>query len=349
MTTRMGASLEVPPTRQRWVGDGEGLDVGDRVLQAVRPPIFDSPTTRGLYDPTTGVYWSSDSFATPMPHPMATIAELDDEFWLGGMTTFNNYVSPWLDLVDDAKFQATVDRIEALQPTTLVGCHTPADQRHPGGQGHRQHPPLPRRHVRPRARPDDPRAHPSHLRRGRRLGRSGQPKGDKPCPPIPAGAWRWPSLLIAALTFGAAAPVSASRAPKRPAFLLESTATWRTHDVGWYEVVNGPAEVHLGRRTAHRRAGRHHPARRSHHAGRRRVRARHRLRVRGGRGPPGQQFLSSAGEICGHYVQVPDSIVIQSYRTATIEESGHRGLVGKTAFLDVRLAEDGGAYVFATT
>jgi flavorubredoxin len=48
MTTRMGASLEVPPTRQRWVGDGEGLDVGDRVLQAVRPPIFDSPTTRGL-------------------------------------------------------------------------------------------------------------------------------------------------------------------------------------------------------------------------------------------------------------------------------------------------------------
>jgi flavorubredoxin len=125
MTTRMGASLEVPPTRQCWVGAGDGLDVGDRVLQAVRPPIFDSPTTRGLYDPTTGVYWSSDSFATPMPHPMTTVAELDDEFWLGGMTMFHNYVSPWLDLVDDAKFQATVDRIEALHPTTLVGCHTP--------------------------------------------------------------------------------------------------------------------------------------------------------------------------------------------------------------------------------
>jgi flavorubredoxin len=126
MITRMGATLEVPPTRQRWVGDGEGLDVGDRILRAVRPPIFDSPTTRGLYDPTTGVYWASDSFATPMPHPMATVAGLDDEFWLGGMTTFDNYISPWLDLVDDARFQATVDRIEALQPTTLVGCHTPA-------------------------------------------------------------------------------------------------------------------------------------------------------------------------------------------------------------------------------
>ena len=125
MTTRMGASLEVPPTRQRWVGDGEGLDVGDRVLQAVRPPIFDSPTTRGLYDPTTGVYWSSDAFATPMPSPVATVTELDRDLWLGGMTTFDNYISPWLDLVDDARFQATVDRIEALRATTIVGCHTP--------------------------------------------------------------------------------------------------------------------------------------------------------------------------------------------------------------------------------
>ena len=125
MTTRMGASLEVPPTRQRWVGDGEALDVGDRVLQAVRPPIFDSPTTRGLYDPTTGVYWSSDAFATPMPHPLPTVDGLDAEFWLGGMTMFDNYVSAWLDLVDDARFQATVDRIEALRPTAIVGCHTP--------------------------------------------------------------------------------------------------------------------------------------------------------------------------------------------------------------------------------
>ena len=70
MAERMGGALEVPPTRQRWVGDGERIDVGDRTLLAVRPPIFDSPTTRGLFDPTTGVYWSSDSFATPMLQPV---------------------------------------------------------------------------------------------------------------------------------------------------------------------------------------------------------------------------------------------------------------------------------------
>jgi flavorubredoxin len=125
MTERMGESLAVPPTRQRWVGDGEAIDVGDRVLRTVRPPVFDSPTTRGLFDPTTGVYWGVDAFATPMPVPVADVADLPADGWLPGMATFDNYVSPWLRLVDDAKYQRTVDRVAELDPTVLVGCHTP--------------------------------------------------------------------------------------------------------------------------------------------------------------------------------------------------------------------------------
>lgn len=128
MTERMGRSLAVDPSRWRWIGDGESFDAGDRILHAVRPPIFDSPTTRGLFDPTTGVYWASDSFATPMLTPVRDVAQLDGDFWQGGMAMFNRYVSAWLPLVDDARFQATVDRIEALSPSTLAGCHTPAIQ-----------------------------------------------------------------------------------------------------------------------------------------------------------------------------------------------------------------------------
>ena len=97
MTERMGGSLDVPSTRQRWVGDGEAFDVGDRVLQAIRPPVYDSPTTRGLFDPTTGVYWASDSFATPMLTPGADVDEIDDRVLDRGIHTFARYVSPWLD------------------------------------------------------------------------------------------------------------------------------------------------------------------------------------------------------------------------------------------------------------
>ena len=41
MVERMGEALAVPPTRQRWIGDGEAFDAGDRTLYAVRPPIYD--------------------------------------------------------------------------------------------------------------------------------------------------------------------------------------------------------------------------------------------------------------------------------------------------------------------
>ncbi len=126
MTKRMGLTLECGPERWRWLADGETLDVGDRVLHAVRPPIFDSPTTRGLFDPTTGVYWSSDCFATPMLTPTVDVGELDPTFWLDGVAMFDSYISPWLEIADHARFQRTVDRIEALDPRVIAGCHTPA-------------------------------------------------------------------------------------------------------------------------------------------------------------------------------------------------------------------------------
>lgn len=125
MQERMGASLQVSPLRQRWVGDNERIEVGDRTLVTVRPPVFDSPTTRGLFDPTTGVYWSVDSFATPMLIPVHDVSYLDPGFWDEGMVTFNNYVSPWITMTEDRKFQATVDRVEALGASFIVGCHTP--------------------------------------------------------------------------------------------------------------------------------------------------------------------------------------------------------------------------------
>jgi flavorubredoxin len=125
MVERMGEALEVRPDRWRWLGDGEALDAGDRVLRAVRPPIFDAPTTRGLHDPTTGVYWAADAFATPMISPVHDVDAIDRDIWAGGIAMFGQYVSAWLPLVDDARYQATVDRIDALRPSVIAGCHTP--------------------------------------------------------------------------------------------------------------------------------------------------------------------------------------------------------------------------------
>ncbi len=125
MTERLGESLRVHPGRWRWIGDGDSLDVGDRTLYTVRPPIFDSPTSRGIYDPKSQIYWASDSFAAPMPTPVRRLTEVDREVWTEGMVTFNHYISPWLSLVDDVRYQRTVDRVAALRPSGIAACHAP--------------------------------------------------------------------------------------------------------------------------------------------------------------------------------------------------------------------------------
>ncbi len=94
--------LDVPPMRWRWLNDGETLDVGDRTLAAIRPPLYDSPTTRGLFDPTTGVYWASDCYATPVAGPTAFVDELDPEAWTEGFQTFQAWNSPWVTMLDAA-------------------------------------------------------------------------------------------------------------------------------------------------------------------------------------------------------------------------------------------------------
>ena len=126
MVERHTNCFDFPLPRCRWVMDGESFDAGDRTFQLVRPPIFDSPTTRGLFDPTTGVYWAVDTMATPLPDPGTEIADLDDEFWDFGLSLFAHAgVSPWLSMVDAAKFSQSVDRVQNLGITTLAGCHTP--------------------------------------------------------------------------------------------------------------------------------------------------------------------------------------------------------------------------------
>ncbi len=122
---RLVGDIHIPLSRMRWVNDGETFDAGDRVFAAIRPPVFDSPTTRGLYDPKTGVYWGSDTFATPVLGPVDNVNELDPQFWKDGLYQFASLVSPWHALTDVTKFGRTVKRIEDLKPTVVTGGHSP--------------------------------------------------------------------------------------------------------------------------------------------------------------------------------------------------------------------------------
>ena len=123
---RLAGDLSLPPTRMQWREDGHAIQAGDREFALVRPPAFDSPTTRGFYDSKTGVYWAGDCFATPSTVPSDDVSVFHPEEWRQGFNMFQLAVSPWIQLTDAVKYNRTVKRIADLDPQVIVGAHSPA-------------------------------------------------------------------------------------------------------------------------------------------------------------------------------------------------------------------------------
>ena len=126
MVERHTNCFDFPLDRCHWVMDGETFDAGDRTLVALRPPVFDSPTTRGLFDPTTGVYWAVDTFATPLPDP-----SIDDRGPRSGLLVRGHVDvrarrrEPVADDARHRKYSQYVDRVQSLDITTIASCHSP--------------------------------------------------------------------------------------------------------------------------------------------------------------------------------------------------------------------------------
>jgi flavorubredoxin len=122
---RMAEEWDTPLPRCRFVNDGDQVDVGDRVLVAVRPPLFDNPTTRGLFDASTGVYWSVDTFATNTPHRMLEADDLSDGEFRDGQLLGARLIAPWHRYLDQSKWDICVDAVRRLGATTMASCHSP--------------------------------------------------------------------------------------------------------------------------------------------------------------------------------------------------------------------------------
>jgi flavorubredoxin len=123
---RLGLEMPaLPLERMRWIEPGGSFDAGDRTLQLFRPPIFDGPTTRGLYDPTAAVMWIVDTFACLTTGPLHDIREVPREVVDETMPLFNSMVSPWHQWLDPAAYRRHVDEIEAMGVLAVASAHGP--------------------------------------------------------------------------------------------------------------------------------------------------------------------------------------------------------------------------------
>jgi flavorubredoxin len=123
---RMSAECDVPLPRCRFLNEGDSLDAGDRTFRVLRPPVYDSPTTRALFDSRTGVLWAVDGFASPVPFPVQWTDELPEQACTEGQRLGGRLLAPWHTLLDRARFHAHVDQIQSLPIQVMASAHAPA-------------------------------------------------------------------------------------------------------------------------------------------------------------------------------------------------------------------------------
>lgn len=121
-------SLFRPPPLDRvyLLNPGQSLDVGDRMLTAVRPATYDAPETTGFYDPKSRAFFSADSFGALMSKPVENAADIAPGDLREGMVTWTTVDSPWLHSIDLNKFHDTLNRVRDMAPEVILSSHLPA-------------------------------------------------------------------------------------------------------------------------------------------------------------------------------------------------------------------------------
>jgi flavorubredoxin len=125
MVGRLAGDVEFPFERMRWVDAGGTFDAGDRTFTCVRPPMFDSPATRGLHDSATNLFWSVDAFGSLFPGEVYEAADIPADLYGESFAALNAWNTPWLEWVDVDRYAGLLAQSRALAPEVIVSAHGP--------------------------------------------------------------------------------------------------------------------------------------------------------------------------------------------------------------------------------
>lgn len=122
---KLGLQMPVTPDRVFLLNPGQSLDIGDRTLRALRPPVFDAPETTNFLDTRTGALFSSDCFGALLETPYADAAEVPTDALREGMIRWTTIDSPWLHGTTGDGFEKALSAVTQLAPSHLLGSHLP--------------------------------------------------------------------------------------------------------------------------------------------------------------------------------------------------------------------------------
>jgi flavorubredoxin len=122
---RLETGYYMRPERVHLLNPGETLDVGDRTLAVLRPPLFDSPATSAIFDGKSRVLFSADSFGAFIPSLAEDVADIPAADYREGFAVFNRANHPWSAWADKAKVGSVLEEIRQLDPQVIASCHSP--------------------------------------------------------------------------------------------------------------------------------------------------------------------------------------------------------------------------------
>ncbi len=125
---RMTSSFDLPYRRMAWLRFGDTFDAGDRAIEIVDPPVYDSPSTQGLFDRSTGLMWAVDAFAAVAParNPPALAIDLGSEAWEESLSALGIAANPWLEGSRHDWFAARLKSMTDHRPSVVASAHGPA-------------------------------------------------------------------------------------------------------------------------------------------------------------------------------------------------------------------------------
>jgi flavorubredoxin len=115
----------MPLDRVYLLNPGQSLDLGDRLIRALRPPTYDAPETTALFDEKTRILYSADSFGALMQEPAENAADIEASALRDGAGTWATIDAPWLSSIEETKLRATLAAIRGLEPQLILSAHLP--------------------------------------------------------------------------------------------------------------------------------------------------------------------------------------------------------------------------------
>ena len=122
---RMSTAWPVPMDRVYWLNPGGRINVGNRKLTALRPPLYDNPTTIAVIDDKSEALFSADCFGAIIPSPAQSTDDVAEAVLAQGITSWASLDNPWVHMVTPSEFNQGLDRIRQIAPKAILSAHLP--------------------------------------------------------------------------------------------------------------------------------------------------------------------------------------------------------------------------------